>query len=156
MDKIGEDKKSSWKREVSAGGAVYKKDNDKVFLLLIKPSGLTKNKEKKWTFPKGLIDNQDPEIAAVREVKEEAGVEARIVEKLGSIKYTFIWEGENIFKIVTFYLMEYVSGDPQDHDREVAEAKWVEFSEAEKMLSYKGDKEIFIKAKKMLRDKGPG
>ncbi|MDP4000787.1 MAG: NUDIX domain-containing protein [bacterium] len=143
--------KKEWKREISAGGVVYKKQADKIFVLLIKPSGATNNKEKQWTFPKGLLDGQVPETAALREVKEEGGVIANIIEKLGSIKYSYKWEGENIFKIVTFYLMEYVSGDPKDHDHEVAEAKWVEIVEVENMLTYPGDKETFEKALVSLR-----
>lgn len=165
-----------WKKEVSAGGVVYtdarsvsrlerrdKKDppsprlrrtsDGKIFVLLIKPSGTTNNQEKKWTFPKGLIDDHDEssvEETALREVKEESGVEAKIIEKLGSIKYTYKWEGQNIFKIVTFFLMEYVSGDPKDHDFEVAEAKWVPIEEVLDTLSHKTDKEIFEKAVKKL------
>lgn len=144
------DQNKQWKREISAGGVVFKQQNNQAFILLIKPSGKTHNKDKAWTFPKGLIDNQKPEDAAVREVKEEGGVEAKIIEKLGSVKYTYKWEGENIFKIVTWFLMEYLSGDPANHDFEVAFAGWFELSEAEKMLSYKTDKEIFEKAKQAL------
>lgn len=142
--------KPKWKREISAGGVVYKKEKDKIFILLIRPSGETKNKEKKWTFPKGHLDGQKPEEAAVREVKEEAGVEARIIKNLGSIKYSYQWEEESIFKIVTFYLMEYVSGDPENHDHEVVDVKWVEIGKTEKSLSYKGDKEMLGKAKEKL------
>lgn len=155
--------KKQWKREISAGGIVYKKHppatqageragGDKILILLIKPSGKTHDSERKWTFPKGWMDaGEKPEETAVREVKEEAGIEAKIIEKLGSIKYTFKWEGENIFKIVAYYLMEYISGDPKDHDFEVAEAGWFALVDAEKMLSYKTDKEIFEKAKSKLR-----
>ncbi|MBX4187282.1 MAG: NUDIX domain-containing protein [Candidatus Doudnabacteria bacterium] len=136
-----------WKREISAGGVVFKKDGSQTFILLIQPSGQTANKDLVWTFPKGHLDNQKAEEAAVREVKEEGGVNAKIIANLGSYKYTFVWEGENIFKIVTYYLMEYVDGDPADHDHEVAEAKWFEIAEAEKNLTYKIDKEVIEKAK---------
>lgn len=151
----------NWKRQMSAGGIVYKKENGpafakasarkKVFILLIQPSGKTQNKESKWTFPKGLIDKDEkPQQTAVREVREEAGVGGKIVENLGAVKYIFKWQGENIFKVVQYYLMEYVSGDPSDHDWEVADARWFELSEAEKRLSYKTDKEVFGRAKKIL------
>lgn len=155
-----------WKREISAGGVVYtdarsvprlkrrgKKAQDQIYILLIKPSGKTHDQERKWTFPKGLMDDRpgmSVEDVAVAEVKEEGGVEAKIIEKLGSLKYTYKWEGKNIFKIVTWYLMEYVSGDPKDHDFEVAEAGWYELSEAEKMIGYKTDVELFKKVKKLL------
>ncbi len=142
-----------WKREISAGGVVYKKDNSQIFILLILHSGLTANKDEVWTFPKGHIDGDEkPEETAVREVREETGVTATIIEKLGSIKYTFVWEGDNVFKIVTWYLMEYVSGDVSGHDYEVMEAKWFEITEAEKLLTYSTDKQTFAKAKKFLTD----
>jgi 8-oxo-dGTP pyrophosphatase MutT (NUDIX family) len=143
-----QDKK--WKREISGGGVVYKKEHGKIFILLIKPSGQTANKDEVWTFPKGHLDDQKPEEAALREVKEETGVVAKIAGKLGSIKYTFVWEGDNIFKIVTFYLMEYVSGDTKNHDFEVADAEWFNIHEVENKISYKTDKEIFAKAKAIL------
>ena len=146
---MAEEKK--WKREISAGGIVYKKENNLVFILMIQTSGKSAETKKAWTFPKGHIDGDEkPEETAVREVREETGITAKIVEKLGSIKYTFLWEGENIFKIVTWYLMEYVSGDPSGHDYEVEEAKWIELSEVEPLLKYKTDKEIFEKAKKII------
>ena len=149
--KASADKK--WKREISAGGIVYKKEPDQLFILLILPSGTTHNQDKKWTFPKGLIHDKEGlsiEQVALSEVKEEGGVEAKIVSKLGSVKYTYKWENDNILKIVTWFLMEYVSGEPSDHDHEVAEARWFEISEAGKMISYKTDKEIFEKAKEIL------
>jgi 8-oxo-dGTP diphosphatase len=144
------EEKKKYKREISAGGLVYKKEDGQIFVLLIMPSGQTANKDKVWTLPKGHLDKDKAEDAAVREVREEAGVEAKIVENLGSYKYTFVWEGENIFKIVTYYLMEYVSGNPKDHDWEVEESKWFELEEGRKNLTYKIDKEVFKKAEKIL------
>src|SRR4051812_1090371 len=109
-------KEKKWKREISAGGIVYKKQHGRVFILLVKPTQSQRQPDDpKWGFPKGHIGDklvgEKPEQAALREVAEEGGVETKIVEKLGSIKYNFVWESENIFKIVTFYLMEYVSGN---------------------------------------------
>jgi 8-oxo-dGTP pyrophosphatase MutT (NUDIX family) len=150
------EEKTKWKREISAGGIVYKKEDNRAFVLMILKQPYRRDDKKQvWTFPKGRIDEgEKPEITAVRETREEAGVVAKIIEKLGSIKYTFIWEGENIFKIVTFYLMEYKSGDPSGHDYEVADAKWFEISEAEKLLVYKADKELLAKAYARLTDTG--
>jgi len=146
------EEKKKWKREISAGGLVYKREKGKIFVLLILKKPWRRNDKKDiWTYPKGRIDGEEKlEETAVREVREEAGVVGQIEEKLGSVKFTFTWEGENIFKIVTYYLMKYVSGDPSGHDYEVAEAKWFELSEAEKFLTYKADKETFEKARSIL------
>lgn len=147
--------KIQWKKEISAGGLVYKKENGKFFILLIKASGKTHDQERKWTFPKGLIEegHESMRESALREVEEEGGVKAQIIKDLGEIKYFYRWDGQNIFKIVHWYLMEYISGDPDKHDHEVAAAGWYELSEAEKMIGYKTDIEIFERAKEYLLDK---
>lgn len=147
-------------REFSAGGIVLR-------LVPVKP-GLTQDKFSKkkievlltqhssnhyWGFPKGKIDpGQTSKDAALREVKEEGGVEAEIVEKVGDSKYVYTWEGEKIFKIVTIYLMKYTSGDPKDHDWEVSEAGWYQPEEALKKLSFSQDKKL-LETALILKDK---
>ena len=125
-------------REFSAGGIVFK---DKKVLL-------TKHsKNKHWGFPKGLIDpGQTSEQAAIREVKEEGGVEAEILDKVGYSKYVYTFNSEKIFKVVTYFLMKYISGDPQDHDWEMEEAGWYKVKEALEKLDFKQDKELIKKA----------
>ena len=60
-----------------------------------------------WLFPKGHIDpGETPQIAALREVKEETGLSARIIEKLGSSSYRFLEDGVEHFKTVEWFLME--------------------------------------------------
>ena len=125
-------------REFSAGGIVLK--NGKVLL--------TKHSENHhWSFPKGLIDpGQTPPEAAVREVREEGGVEAEILDKVGYNKYVYTLNGEKIFKVVTYFLMKYVSGDPKDHDWEVEEAGWYTPEDALKQLTFSQDKALLKKA----------
>jgi 8-oxo-dGTP pyrophosphatase MutT (NUDIX family) len=135
-----------FKKEVSAGGIVYKKEGDKVLWLITQHS-----QHKGWSFPKGLVGDEDKdekmETAALREVREEGGIEAKIVnENPIEVKYKYQFKDYLIDKTVYYYLMEYLSGDPKDHDWEVAEAKFVEKEEAEKTLSFKTDKEAFAKA----------
>ncbi|MBI3103526.1 NUDIX hydrolase [Candidatus Daviesbacteria bacterium] len=127
------------KREFSAGGIVF---NEAGQVLLTKHS-----QNHHWSFPKGLIDpGQTSEQAALREVKEEGGVEAQILGKVGYSKYVYSHKGEKIFKVVTYFLMKYLSGDPKDHDWEVEEAGWFEVDEALKQLTFSQDKALFKKA----------
>lgn len=127
------------KREFSAGGIVF---NDKGEVLLTKHS-----QNKHWSFPKGLIDpGQTTKEAALREVKEEGGVEAEIIDKAGYSKYVYTFNGEKIFKVVTYFLMKYVQGDIKDHDFEVEESGWYKIEEALKQLSFSQDKELLKKA----------
>src|SRR3954469_17488059 len=64
--------------------------------------------------PKGWVDaGEKPEQTAWREIKEEAGLDAEILTKLGDIKYVYVrkWsDGARVFKVVSFYRLRYVSG----------------------------------------------
>ena len=146
--------KKKWKRETSAGGIVYKREADKIDILLINPRSPNYGPaEDYWTFPKGLLDHEgeSKEQVAVREVREEGGVNASIKAELGYIQYfrKSDYYG-NAIKFVHFYLMEYLSGNPEDHDNEVAQAAWFNIDEVLSKLKYPHDKEIFERAVKKL------
>jgi len=120
----------------------------------IRPAGKPKGL---WALPKGLVGPVErPEESALREVAEETGVEARLVGKLGDIRYVYTWDGERIFKIVSFYLFRYRSGRlgelPPEHAHEVAEARWLRLAEAPKLLAYRGEREMAEKAWAELSD----
>ncbi len=92
-----------------------------------------------WALPKGLVGpGEDPAATALREVREETGVEGRIVEKLGDARYVYTWEGERVFKVVSFYLVRYVRGRlgdiPPEHAHEVDEARWLPLEDATRLL----------------------
>jgi 8-oxo-dGTP pyrophosphatase MutT (NUDIX family) len=126
-------------REFSAGGLVY---NNKNKVLVIQNS-----RNFKWGFPKGQLDNEESsEEAALREVSEEGGVKAEIIEKIGKSEFFYVRDGEKVFKTVTYFLMRYISGDPKDHDFEVSVAKWCEKDEALSLLTFKSDKEFLQQA----------
>ncbi|MBI3485952.1 NUDIX domain-containing protein [Candidatus Daviesbacteria bacterium] len=131
-------------REFSAGGIVI---NEKKQILITQHST-----NKYWGFPKGHIEKgQTSKEAALREVKEEGGVEAEIIKKVGESKYVYTNKtGEKVFKVVIIFLMKYLSGDIQDHDWEVSEALWLSSDEALKKLSFSQDKKLLTKAFKML------
>ena len=104
-----------------------------------------------WALPKGLIDAGERGIdAAVREVREETGIDARVVSKLGDVRYVYTWQGERIFKVVSFFLLRPVRGRigelPPGMELEVADARWFPLEDAGTQLSYHGEREMAAKA----------
>jgi 8-oxo-dGTP pyrophosphatase MutT (NUDIX family) len=97
--------------------------------------------------PKGHLDGDEtPEEAARREVAEETGVEAELIEELGDVNYGYERKGREVEKVVRFYLFEYRSGDVADHDHEIEEARWVPIRDALHELSYDGERAIVERA----------
>lgn len=138
-----------YKKEVSAGGVVYNKDGDQTLWLITQHS-----QHKGWGFPKGLIGdenkNETMDTAALREVQEEGGIKATIVNKVPvETAYKYKFQDTLVDKKVFYFLMEYVSGDPKDHDWEVQEAKFVTADEVKNTLTFKADKEAFEKILKI-------
>ena len=132
-----------YKTETSAGGIVFKKVGEQTLWLVTQHS-----QHKHWGFPKGLVgdedENESKETAALREVREEGGVVAKIVNPIpAEALYKYTIEETLIEKKVYYFLMEYKSGDPKDHDWEVSDAKFVTEDEVRKTLSYKTEKEAF-------------
>jgi len=122
----------------------------------IRPAG---KKPGIWALPKGLIGpGEKPEEAALREVAEETGVEARLVTKLGDIRYVYTWAGERVFKVVSFYLLRYRRGRlgqiAPEQEIEVAEARWLPLDEAPKLLAYRGEREMAENALAYIREHG--
>ncbi len=97
--------------------------------------------------PKGHPDGDETaEAAATREVQEEAGVTAELVEKLGDIEYTYEKQGRRVAKRVAFFLFDYRSGDVADHDHEIEDARWMPLEEAARALTYEGEREMVARA----------
>jgi 8-oxo-dGTP pyrophosphatase MutT (NUDIX family) len=135
------------RREFSAGGVVVRRVRGEWRLAAIRPGG----KENVWALPKGLIGKGESAAdTAVREVEEETGVQARLLEKLGDVRYVYTWRGERVFKVVSFFLLRYARGrlgDIPEHFRhEVAETRWLPLVQAPRLLSYKGEREMAEKA----------
>jgi 8-oxo-dGTP pyrophosphatase MutT (NUDIX family) len=129
----------STETEASFGGVVVR-DRD---VLVITPAG----RPQIATLPKGGPQaGEPPEATAAREVREETGVEARIVERLGDVRYRYRRRGVLVFKTVGFYLCDYVSGDTADHDHEVDEARWIPLERARTELTYPGEREMIERA----------
>jgi 8-oxo-dGTP pyrophosphatase MutT (NUDIX family) len=94
--------------------------------------------------PKGHIEEGETGAqAAEREVREEAGIQGELVEKLGDVKYWYARGGERVFKVVSFFLFDYRSGSVRDYQREEVDgAEWVSLEDAPRLLAYKGEREM--------------
>lgn len=162
------------KSESSSGGVVYRKKGNSIEFLLGKHSGYHK-----WVLPKGLVEEENPQDTAIREVKEELGVTARIInikpiknveyfyfanfgEKKGdnasgekSSRRVILYQEEGgrkvrVHKKVSFYLMEYLSGNPVNHGWEMEDAGWFSYEDAMKLLDFNTEKETLTEAQKRL------
>ena len=136
--------------QVSAGGVAFRQigTGHEIVIISMNPTG-------RWQLPKGLIDDgETPEAAALREVREEAGVETELLALVDKIDYWFVsdWDEirRRIHKQVHFYLMRYSGGDVTDHDDEVLEARWVAVDTAIEMLAFEGERAVVKKASAMM------
>jgi 8-oxo-dGTP pyrophosphatase MutT (NUDIX family) len=135
--------------EFSAGGVVL---NDAQEIVVIVPTKRAADGSTVLALPKGHPDGgESPAEAALREVREEAGVEAEIVGSLGEVRYWYQRGGRRIAKVVEFFMLRYVSGDLDDHDHEVEYARWVPASEAAETLTYAGERDMVREALSRMR-----
>jgi 8-oxo-dGTP pyrophosphatase MutT (NUDIX family) len=138
------------KRQVSAGGVVFRRRGAgfQVALISVGPQA-------RWQLPKGLVGpDEEPERAALREVREETGLTAEILQPLETVEYWYFASerGARVryHKFVHFYLMRYVSGSTEEHDAEVNEARWFSLTEALKTLAFKGERAALQQAREVL------
>jgi len=136
--------------QVSSGGVAFRWQDlePEIAIVSVKPS-------LRWQLPKGIVDpGESPEITAVREVREEAGIETDFLSLIETIEYwyrsTKYGKPIRFHKFVHFYLLRYRSGKVTEHDHEVAEARWVSFEEAMEMLAFKSERKVVEKAKEMI------
>ena len=136
--------------QISSGGVAFRGQdlNTETAIVSVKPS-------LRWQLPKGIVDpGESPEVTAVREVREEAGIETDLLSLIESIEYwyrsTKYGKPVRFHKFVHFYLLHYRSGNVSDHDHEVTEARWVSVEEAIEMLAFKSEREVVKKAKEMV------
>jgi 8-oxo-dGTP pyrophosphatase MutT (NUDIX family) len=129
--------------EFSAGGVVVRGDE----CVVIVPVKRSQDGKRVLGLPKGHLDGDETaEQAATREVREETGVEAELVEPLGEVAYFYQRKGRRIHKRVGFFQFRYESGSTDDHDQEIEEARWMPLAEAAAKLTYAGEREMAARA----------
>ena len=154
-------------RETSAGGVVLRKMRGRWYLAVIEPhmdrprrnvrlprTRRTPADAELIALPKGSVDpGEKPEQTALREVREETGVRAEIVDKLLDIRYIYVrnWgDHAKVSKTVSFFLLMYRSGRLGNiapaMQVEVQNAFWLPLNEAPSKLSYKGEREVAERA----------
>ena len=128
-------------REFSAGGVVLRHMSGQPFVAVVRV------RDEILALPKGHPDgDESPAEAARREVREETGLVAELVERLGDVRYHYMRGGNRVSKRVEFFLFRYLSGNLEDHDQEVEEALWIPLAEAPERLAYKGEREMAVAA----------
>lgn len=136
--------------EFSAGGVVLQGPGRPPGVercVVIVPTRRAADGQKVLALPKGHPDpGETPLDGALREVREEAGVVAELIEELGDVRYFYMRSGRRIAKVVRFFLMRATAGDIADHDHEVEHAEWVPLQEAIATLSYAGEREMVRRA----------
>lgn len=154
-------------REISSGGVLVRPAAEGWELAVIEPqreASIVKKSDKKrhtevLALPKGLIDpGEKPAQTAIREVHEETGLTGSILAKLTDIKYTYVrsWgDKQQVFKIVSFYLLKYESGTVDDVSAamriEVKRAQWIPLEGAERRLAYRGERDVIRLAREYLK-----
>jgi len=141
------------REQVSAGGVVFRRDDDRVDVVIVAVGG-----NNRWQLPKGLVEkDENPEIAAVREAREEGGTDSEVVQHIETVEYWYagLDGGERVrfHKRVHFYLLRYLSGDTSNHDWEVNEARWVPIDDAKSQLAFDNEQRVVERAKQLIADR---
>jgi periplasmic divalent cation tolerance protein len=136
-------------KEVSAGGVIYRRNGDGYEVALI-------HVRNRWGLPKGHVEEGERvDAAALREVREETGLEGKLIRKLGDIRYSYrdkTRENEpiRIYKRVHFFLLRYIKGDVRDHDNEADDARWFPIEQALKQLKFATERKMMHRALSVL------
>jgi 8-oxo-dGTP pyrophosphatase MutT (NUDIX family) len=139
-----------WRSEVSAGGVVYRRIDGDVEVALA--ARRTRRGQLAWGLPKGAIEEGErAEDAALREVREETGLDAEIETSLGDIRYFYVWEQTRVRKRVHFFLMRATGGDVSQHDHEMEDVRWFPLPEAIRKAAYRGERDVLERAADTLR-----
>ena len=138
------------KLQISAGGVAFRTHEGRIEVALI-----SVGRDNRWQLPKGLVDRgESSEEAALREVREEAGIGTEMIDRIDRVEYWYFSNEQEqrvrYHKFVYFYLLRYKSGDVLDHDQEVNEARWVGIDDAIEMLAFESEKKVMERAKGLI------
>tara|TARA_Y100000994_G_C15654761_1_gene426894 strand:+ start:574 stop:1002 length:429 start_codon:yes stop_codon:yes gene_type:complete len=128
------------KKIIASGGVIYRDVNEKEIIIC------HRSKTNLFALPKGKSENDESlENTALREVLEETGLECKIVKPIGTIEYLVPQREKYFPKEVTFYLMEVIGGDLENHDQEFDEVKWIKIEKAKTILTFQSESDIINK-----------
>jgi len=138
-------------REFSAGGLVVRRMRGRPYIAAVRVKEGTV-----LALPKGHIEpGESGAETAIREVREETGVDSRLVEKIDDIRYWYTRDGARVLKVVSFFLLAYRSGSVRDYQREEVDgAEWIPLDEAPERLAYRGEQQMARAALSKVADKG--
>ena len=137
--------------QISAGGVPFRQQDGRIEVALI-----SVGEGARWQLPKGLVGRKEvPEETALREVREETGLETTMVSPLDTIEYWYYATTKQrnrirYHKYVHYYLLRYTSGNTTDHDAEVNEARWFDINEAVERLAFENEKSVVRKAQEAI------
>jgi 8-oxo-dGTP diphosphatase len=137
--------------QFSAGGVVFRRYRRQLQIALI-----SVGEPVRWQLPKGLVGRGEaPEVAAQREVREETGLEAELLQPLDPVEYWYVGTVRGggrvrFHKRVYFYLFRFVRGDVADHDHEVNEARWVKLAAALDLLAFANERKVVEQAATLI------
>jgi 8-oxo-dGTP pyrophosphatase MutT (NUDIX family) len=141
--------------QVSSGGVAFRAGASRIEIAIV-----SVGERVRWQLPKGIVDpGETPELTAVREVREEAGIDAELLAPLEVVEYWYVGDERGggrvrFHKYVHFFLLRYVAGDVAHHDHEVNESRWVEISDAASMLAFANERGVVERARVMIQGLG--
>jgi 8-oxo-dGTP pyrophosphatase MutT (NUDIX family) len=140
----------------SAGGIVVRYESGHPWLVV--GSRRRERDGRTWTLPKGTPNaGESREQTAIREVREETGLDVRITGPLDAIEYWFVQSGTKIHKTVHYFLMEPTGGDLAGHDHEFDEVRWIPFEEAASRLTFETERALVaLAAARLAEAQGSG
>ena len=134
--------KRAYREAMSAGGVVYREENDELLFALC-----GRKRTGTWNLPKGTPDaGETIAQTALREVREETGLEVQIEGELGAIEYWFTREQQTFHKRVHFFLMGERGGSVDDHDPEFDVVEWFSGAQALRSLTFETESNVLRRA----------